>query len=232
MLSNPRNIKSRSRFSRNIIRDIDKALPNSSYASTEKNKQSLKQESNDKKDKAETVKDNDNAKDSGTVKKTTKTDDKNACKNNEESSKKGEKKKNTNSNSSLRNRGSVKSDAKTKKELKETLKIEDNIVDKLCVDENSTDKKVEKKKYARNLFGKSMRKPTKKEKIVKVKSTETGLPSARKKRSIKEQIKTFVKVITPFKKSKRGTSNIQMETLTKIKPDDDIPKVIYAHTHI
>lgn len=227
MLSNPRNIKSRSRFSRNIIRDIDKALPNSSYTSTEKNKQSLKQESNDKKDKTETV-NNDNVKDSGIVKKTTKTDDKNSCKNNEESSKKSEKKKNTNSNSSLRNRTSVKSDAKTKKELKET-KIEDNIVDKLCVDENSTDKKVEKKKYARNLFGKSMKKPTKKEKIVKVKSTETGLPSARKKRSIKDQIKTFVKVITPFKKSKRGASNIQLETLTKIKPDDDIPKVIYMY---
>jgi len=51
MLSHPRGVRSRSRFSRSIIRDIDKAQPSTSYNTADKNKQSVsvKQETNDKK---------------------------------------------------------------------------------------------------------------------------------------------------------------------------------------
>lgn len=231
MLSHPRGVRSRSRFSRNIIRDIDKSLPSTSSA-TDKNKQSsAKQESNKKEDKAETVKENDTFKDPGTIKKTTKgskSDDK-SNKTNTESTKKGEKKKDDTSSNTSRNK-SVKwdpdildsKDHKTKKELKESLKKDLDVKD---ADIENSAKKEPKKKNARNFFGKNAKKTPKKEKIVKVKSAETGLPALRKVRSIKEQIKTFVKVITPFSKSKRGASNTQQESLNKTKLEEDVPKV-------
>lgn len=231
MLSHPRGVRSRSRFSRSIIRDIDKTVPSTSLLA-EKNKQnaSIKQESNIK---TETVKGNDSFKDPVVVKKTGKTikaEEKLPNKNIDESSKKIDKKKDENINNSSRNKQSVKwspdtletkDSSKNKKESKETLKKEikkEDTDDKLS-DNDDTEKKKEKKKYSRNLFGKS----TKKEKIEKVKSTETGLPASRKMRSIKEHIKTFVKVMTPFKKSKRGSSNTQQETVCKA--EEDIPKV-------
>lgn len=226
MLSHPRGVRSRSRFSRSIIRDIDKSQPSTSYNSADKNKQSasVKQETNDKKDKP----DNDSFNDPLIVTKTAKiieADDKfYSYKNND-------KKKDDSGNSTLRNKTSVKwepdysetkdssRDSKIKKEM---LIKEENDETKQVDDENN-----EKKKYARNLFGKSMRKTTKKEKNIKLKPTEVGLTGIRKKRSIKEHIKTFVKVMTPFKKSKRGTSNTQQETSNKIKLEEDVPKVIY-----
>lgn len=237
MLSNPRSIRSRNRFSRNIIRDVDKSLPSTSCSAADKNKQSVssKHEANEKKDKPDTiVKENDGFKDTVAIRKITKaskTEEKNSSKNNDESSKKGDKKQTDVNNTidtsnALRNRPSVKSDSKTKKELKETLKKEEQIGEKLDDNENSAKKNIEKKKSARNLFGKSMPKPNKKDKIVKVKSAETGLPNSRKKRSIKEQIKTFVKVMTPFKKSKKD-SNSQLDTLHKTKSQKDVPKVKY-----
>lgn len=231
MLSHPRGVRSRSRFSRNIIRDIDKSLPSTS-STTDKNKQSsTKQESNEKKDKAEIVKENDTFKDLVTIKKITKgskSDDK-SNKINHESTKKGEKKKD-NISSNISRSKSVKwdpdildsKDPKTKKELKEILKKESDVKD--CDIENNA-KKEPKKKNTRNLFGKNARKTPKKEKVVKVKSAETGLPALRKVRSIKEQIKTFVKVINPFPKSKRGVSNTQQESQNKTKLDEDVPKV-------
>lgn len=239
MLSHPRGVRSRSRFSRSIIRDVDKALPSTSLASADKNKQSstAKQESTEKKDKSETtVKDNSTSKDHGTARKNTKTtkaEEKLSTKNIEESSKKRDKKTDDLiSASSSRNRQSgskdTSKDSKTKKDSKETFKKENDINEnndkKESDDEHSVDKKVEKKKYARNLFGKSMRKSNKKEKVEKVKSVETGLPNARKKRTIKEHIKTFVKVMTPFKKSKRGPPNTPK--------NEDMPKVIFVYFHL
>lgn len=226
MLSHPRGVRSRSRFSRNIIRDIDKALPNSS--TTDRNKQSsTKQESNEKKDKTEIVKENDTFKDPVTIKKITKgskSEDK-SNKMNCESAKKGEKKKDDIGSNTSRSK-SVKwdpdiidpKDPKTKKELKDIFKKEPDVKDN-DIENNA------KKKITRNFFGKNARKTTKKEKVVKVKSAETGLPALRKARSIKEQIKTFVKGITPFSKSKRGVSNTQQESLNKTKLDEDMPKV-------
>lgn len=228
MLSHPRGVRSRSRFSRSIIRDVDKALPSTSSL-TDKNKSS-KNESNDKK-----------SKDSPGTKKTVKTikAEEKLLKNNEEISKKGDKKKDDTTNSTSRNKPSVKWDtditeakdpvknSKTKKETKEMLKKEikkEIDSDTLDNDQIIEDKKVEKKKYTRNLFGKSVRKTTKKEKVVKVKSADTGLPGMRKMRAIKEQLKTFVKVMTPFKKSKRG-ANTQQDASNKGKPDEEVPKV-------
>ncbi|XP_060843777.1 AT-rich interactive domain-containing protein 4A-like isoform X3 [Rhopalosiphum padi] len=233
MLSHPRGVRSRSRFSRSIIRDVDKALPSTS--TTDKNK-SLKNESNDKK-----------SKDSSGTKKTAKTikAEEKLLKNNEEMSKKGDKKKDDNTNSTSRTKQSVKWDpdiietkdpvknsTKTKKEMKEILKKEikkEIDSDTLDDDQIIEDKKVEKKKYTRNLFGKSVRKTTKKEKVVKVKSADTGLPGMRKMRAIKEQIKTFVKVMTPFKKSKRG-ANTQQDAPTKGKSDEEVPKLTRSKT--
>ncbi|XP_022168878.1 AT-rich interactive domain-containing protein 4B-like isoform X2 [Myzus persicae] len=234
MLSHPRGVRSRSRFSRSIIRDVDKALPSSSSA-TDKNKCS-KNELNDKKNK-----------DSAVTKKTAKAikAEEKLLKNNEETSKKGDKKKEDIASTS-RNKQSVKwgpeiietkdpvKNSKTKKEMKEILKKEiKKEIDSDTVDDDQMieDKKVEKKKYTRNLFGKSVRKTTKKEKVVKVKTVNTGLPGMRKIRAIKDQIKTFVKDnITPFKKSKRGASNTQQDALNKGKPDEDIPKLTRSKT--
>jgi len=230
MLNPPRS--SRSRFSRSIIRDVDKTLPSTSSVA-DKNK-CAKNELNDKK-----------TKDSAVTKKTAKAikAEEKLLKNNEETSKKGEKKKEDIANSTSRNKQSVKWDpditetkdpvrnSKTKKEMKEILKKEiKKEIDSDTVDDNQIieEKKGEKKKYTRNLFGKSVRKTTKKEKVVKVKSANTGLPGMRKMRAIKEQIKTFVKENTPFKKSKRGVSNTQQDATNKGKPDEEVPKVKFV----
>ncbi|XP_060868369.1 AT-rich interactive domain-containing protein 4B-like isoform X3 [Metopolophium dirhodum] len=234
MLSHPRGVRSRSRFSRSIIRDVDKALPSSSSVA-DKNK-CAKNELNDKKNK-----------DSAVTKKTAKAikAEEKLLKNNEETSKKGEKKKEDIANSTSRNKQSVKWDpeitetkdpvrnSKTKKEMKDILKKEiKKEIDSDTVDDNPIieEKKGEKKKYTRNLFGKSVRKTTKKEKVVKVKSANTGLPGMRKMRAIKEQIKTFVKENTPFKKSKRGVSNTQQDATNKGKPDEEVPKLTRSKT--
>ncbi|KAE9524346.1 hypothetical protein AGLY_015385 [Aphis glycines] len=233
MLSHPRGVRSRSRFSRSIIRDVDKALPSTSSL-TDKNK-SLKNESNDKK-----------SKDSPGTKKTVKTikAEEKLLKNNEEISKKGDKKKDDITNTTSRNKPSVKWDtdiieakdpvknSKTKKETKEMLKKEiKKEIDSDTLDDNQIieDKKAEKKKYTRNLFGKSVRKTTKKEKVAKVKSADTGLPGMRKMRAIKDQLKTFVKVMTPFKKSKRG-ANTQQDASNKGKSDEEVPKITRSKT--
>lgn len=221
MLSHPRGVRSRSRFSRSIIRDIDKAQPGTSYTTTDKNKQSssVKQETNDKKDKL----DNDVLNDPPMVikiPKITETEEKlNSYKSND--------KKKDDSNSASRNKSSVKWEPiiLETKDCSRDSKIKKEILIKEEVDDINN----EKKTYARNLFGKSMRKTTKKEKNLKLKTAEVGLSGIRKKRSIKEHIKTFVKVMTPFKKSKRGTSNTQEETVNKIKAEEDVPKVIFIH---
>lgn len=234
MLSHPRGVRSRSRFSRSIIRDVDKALPSTSSA-TDKNK-CTKNELNDKKNK-----------DSAVTKKTAKAlkAEEKLLKNNVETSKKVDKKKDDITNSASRNKLSVKWDpdiietkdpvrnSKTKKEIKQILKKDiKKEIDSDTVDDDQIieDKKVEKKKYTRNLFGKSVRKTTKKEKVVKVKTANTGLPGIRKMRAIKEQIKTFVKEMTPFKKSKRGVSNTQQDVLNKGKSDEDVPKLTRSKT--
>lgn len=228
MSSYPRGVRSRSRFSRSIIRDVDKALPSTSSL-TDKNRTS-KNESNDKK-----------SKDSPGTKKTVKTikTEEKLLKNNEEISKTGDKKKDDITNSTSRNKPSVKwetdiieakdpvKNSKTKKETKEMLKKEiKKEIDSDVLDDDQIidDKKAEKKKYTRNLFGKSVRKTAKKEKVVKVKSADTGLPGMRKMRAIKDQLKTFVKVMTPFKKSKRG-ANTQQDASNKGKSDEEVPKV-------
>ncbi|KAL4135552.1 hypothetical protein QTP88_007156 [Uroleucon formosanum] len=234
MLSHPRGVRSRSRFSRSIIRDVDKALPSTSSV-TDKNK-CAKNELNDKKNK-----------DSAVTKKTAKAikAEEKLIKNIEETSKKGDKKKEDIANSISRNKQSVKWDpeitetkdpvrnSKTKKEMKEILKKEiKKEIDSDTVDDDQIieEKKGEKKKYTRNLFGKTVRKTTKKEKVVKVKSVNTGLPGMRKMRAIKEQIKTFVKEMTPFKKSKRGVSNTQQDASNKGKPDEEVPKLTRSKT--
>ncbi|XP_025196742.1 AT-rich interactive domain-containing protein 4B-like isoform X3 [Melanaphis sacchari] len=233
MLSHPRGVRSRSRFSRSIIRDVDKALPGTSSI-TDKNK-ILKNEPNDKK-----------TKDSTGTKKTAKNikAEEKLIKNNEEVTKKSDKKKDDITNTTSRSKQSVKWDldivetkdtvknSKAKKEMKDILKKEiKKEIDSDTQDDDQIieDKKVEKKKYTRNLFGKSVRKTTKKEKVVKVKSADTGLPGMRKMRAIKEQIKTFVKVMTPFKKSKRG-ANTQQDVLNKGKSDEEVPKLTRSKT--
>lgn len=229
MLNYPRGVRSRNRFSRSIIRDVDKALPSSSTAEKNENQ---KEET---KDKSESSKDNETIKEPVVNKKTAKTlklEEKNSNKNNDES-KKNDKKDDVTS----RNKSSVKldteiseaNDIKIKKELKEPLKKEEDKKDNIELKQDDAeiveDKKGPKRKNARNLFGKSIRKAPKKEKISKVKPTETGLPGVRKMRAIKKQIKTFVKVLTPFKKSKRGANNTQQDASNKTKPDEDVPKV-------
>lgn len=230
MLSHPRGVRSRSRFSRSIIRDIDKALPSSSTSAISEKKQ----ESNWKKDNVVFKDPPITAKKST---KSSKSDKPIPIENNDENLKKNDKKKDfILSNNTFRNKPTVKwsndtpevkdtsKDSKTKKELKETLKKEVTETEQEIITDGTEVEKIEKKKYTRNLFGKSIRKTTKREKIEKVKSTETGLPGIRKMRTIKEQLKTFVKVMTPFKKSKRGTSTTQSQTSNKIKPDEDLPK--------
>ncbi|XP_060859936.1 AT-rich interactive domain-containing protein 4B-like [Metopolophium dirhodum] len=234
MLSHPRGVRSRSRFSRSLIRDVDKALPSTSSA-TDKNK-CAKNEFNDKKNK-----------DSAVVKKTAKAIKAEAklLKNNEETSKKSDKKKEDISNSTSRNKLSVKWDpdltetkdpvrnSKTKKEIKEILKKEvkkEKNSDTVDDDQIIKDKKIEKKIFTRNLFGKSVQKTTNKEKVVKVKSANTGLSGIRKIRAFNEKIKTFVKGMIPLKKSKRGTSNTQQDASNKGKLVEEVPKLTRSKT--
>jgi len=226
MLSHPRGVRSRSRFSRSLIRDVDKALPSTSSA-TDKNKCS-KNELNNKKDK-----------DSAADKKIAK-DIKAEAKllmNNEETSKKGDKKKEDIPNSTSRNKQSVKWDpdltekkdpvrnSKTKKEIKAILKKE---INSDTVDQIIEDKKIEKKIFTRNSFGKSVQKTTKKKKVEKVKSANTGLSGMRKIRAFNEKIKTFVIGMIPLKKSKRGTSNNQQDASNKRKLVEEVPKVKFV----
>lgn len=227
MLNHPRGVRSRNRFSRSIIRDIDKALPSTSTAEKNKNQ---KQEA---KDKTESAKDNEAIKDPVINKKTAKNsklDDKTSPKKNDDLKKNDKKKDDTAS----RNKLSVKCnsdilEAKDNKTKKETSKKEEDKKDNIELKQDDVeiveDKKGQKKKYTKNLLGKSTQKAPKKQNISKVKPTEPGLPGARKMRAIKEKIKTFVKVLTPFKKSKRGASSTQQNASNKTKPDEDVPKV-------
>jgi len=231
MLSHPRGVRSRSRFSRSLIRDVDKALPSTSSA-TDKNK-CAKNEFNDKKNK-----------DPAVVKNTVKAIKAEAklLKNNEESSKRGDKKKEDIPNSTSRNKLSVKwapdltetkdpvKNSKTKKEIKEILKkeVKKEINSDTIDDQIIEDKKIEKKIFTRNLFGKSVQKTTNKEKVVKVKSANTGMSGIRKIRGFNEKIKTFVKGIIPLKKSKRGTSNTQQDASNKGKLVEEISKVQFV----
>jgi len=98
MLNYPRGGRLHSRFSRSLIRDVDKALPSTSSA-TDKNK-CAKNESNNKKDNESAV-----------DKKLAKAIQAEAklLKNNEKTSKKGDKKKDV-PNSTSRNKQSVKWD--------------------------------------------------------------------------------------------------------------------------
>jgi len=225
MMSHPREERSHSRFSRSIIRDVDKELPSTSSA-TDKIKYA-KNELNNKKNENSAV-----------IKKTAKvikTEEK-RIKNNEESSKKGDKKKKDIVNSIPCNILSVKWDpeitetkdpvrnSKTIKEMEEILKneIKKEVNSKAVNDDQIIkNKKLEKKIYSRNLFGKSMQKIIKKEIVIKEKSANTGLPGMRKMRDIKEQFKTNVQeIITPFKKSKRRVSYTQQDALNNEKLDE------------
>ncbi|VVC46042.1 Hypothetical protein CINCED_3A014876 [Cinara cedri] len=224
MLSHPRGVRSRSRFSRNIIRDIDKSLPSTL---TNDKKPLIKQESTDNKiNKAEaSVKENDDVfKDPMVIKKTTKTtksEEKLLSKNNDDS-KKGDKKKDD--NNALRNKSSIKCDPDILDSNGSKIKKDNSKKEDITKPDSTESKKTEKRSYTRNLFGKSMRKNTKSEKIEKVQTIEPGLSSSRKMRSFKDHLKVVVvNVLTPFKKSKRGGA--QAETLNKIKPDEDVPKL-------
>ncbi|KAL4154109.1 hypothetical protein QTP88_001942 [Uroleucon formosanum] len=219
------------RFSRSIVRNVNKTLPNTS--STTDEIKFAKNELNDKKNENSVV-----------IKKTAIKVEEKLIKYNEETSKKGDKKKENIANRTSYNKLLVKWDpeitktkdpvrnSKTIKEMKKILKKE---IDSDAVDDDHIieDKKLEKKIYTRNLFRKSMRKITKKEKIVKEKSTNTGLPFMRKIRASKEQVKTLVKEITPFKNSNRvpciqqNASNNgkhdETSKLTRSKTKEDLP---------
>lgn len=217
MISHPRGVRSRSRFSRNIIRDIDKSLP-----STSDKKPPIKQESTDNKINMTeaSVKENNVFKDPMVIKKTTKTTKSEekllSLKNNDES-KKGDKKRD------ISNKSSVKCNPNILESNDSKIKKDNSKKDEITISDSTESKKTEKRNYTRNLFGKSMRKNTKDDKIEKVQTTEPGLSSSRKMRSFKEHLKNVVNVLTPFKKSKRGGA--QAETLNKVKPDEDEPKV-------
>ncbi|KAL4135614.1 hypothetical protein QTP88_007212 [Uroleucon formosanum] len=239
MLSHPRGVRSHSKFSRNIIRDVDKTRPSTSSA-TERNN-CAKNDLNGKKNKNSVV-----------AKKTVKAiKAEEKLKKNEETSKKGDKKKENIANNTSRNKLSVKwnqqkqetnkltetnylvRNSKTKKEIKEILKIEvKKEIDSNTVDDDKLieDKKIEKKIFTRNLFGKSVQKTTNKEKVIKVKSANTGLPGMRNMKALKEQIKTYVTKIIPLKKSKRGTSNTQQDASNKGKPVEEVPKLTRSKT--
>lgn len=223
MLSHPRGVKSRNRFSRSIIRDVDKALPSTSSTEKYKSLSSIKQESNEKKDKPEiTVKENESYKDSI---KSSKADDKIiTSKSNDDFSKKDD----VSNMSSRNNRFSVKpnsdimeiKDIKSKKDIKkEKIDFEHN--------ENVEDKKVNKK--VKNIFAKSIKKNEKKDKIPKVKTTET-MPVAKKITKIKKQLTNLVKVMIPFKKTKNDALSSDQSD-NQMKLDEDVPKVIFVNIY-
>lgn len=232
------------KYCRSIIRDVDKTLPGNKQEVKQEIKQEYKQDTVEKKDKSVVVK-TEAVHDPPVVSKkpvkASKIEEKlPPNKSNDELSKKNDKKK----DDSSRLKQTIKmeadysepkdssKDSKAKKDAKEHLikeeYIKKEIKEKVVEYDNIDDKKGEKKKYARHLLGKSTKKTVKKEKVTKVKTKEPGLSGIRKVRLIKEQIKNFVKVIGPFKKSKRGTSVNQQETSNKSKPDEDIPKVIIS----
>ncbi|XP_060859014.1 uncharacterized protein LOC132936326 isoform X2 [Metopolophium dirhodum] len=233
MMSHSRGERSHSRFSRSIIRDIDKSLPSTSSA-TDKIK-CAKNELNDTKNENSAV-----------IKKTAKvikTEEK-RIKITEESSKKGDKKKEDIANSTPCNTLSVKWDheitetkdpvrnSKTKREMVDILKMEiKKEKDSKAVNDDQIikDVKLEKKIYTRNLFGKSMQKIIKKEKVEEEKSANTGLPGMRKIKGIKEQIKTDKEIITPIKKSKRRVSYTQQDASIE-KLDDERSKFTQSKT--
>ncbi|KAL4118937.1 hypothetical protein QTP88_011815 [Uroleucon formosanum] len=84
------------------------------------------------------------------------------------------------------------------------------------------------KNYARtektNKVGKSVQITTNKEKVITVKSVDTGLPNTRKMRALKKPIKTFVKGKTPLK-----NSNTQQHTVIK-KKLNEVQKHIQSTT--
>lgn len=196
MLSHPKGFRSRSRFSRSIIRDIDKSTLNTLSTTVEKNKS------------PPLVKENENLDQLKKSVKVLKNDEKVICtKNNDNLSKKAD------SNIMARSRPSVK----LKSDILET---EDVKIKK----ETITEQKV--KKTVRNTFGKSVQKNIKIEKIPKVKPPDNFQPVVKKMKKMKSQLKNFIKVITPFKKSKNSSSINELNN--KFKPDDEeIPKVIF-----
>jgi len=86
--------------------------------------------------------------------------------------------------------------------------------------------KNEKKKYARNLLGKSISETNKTEKIAKDTQEVTGLPDLGKKRSIKEQMH-INRVMLPFTQTKRDSCYTLHESFSKTQPIQDTPKVNY-----
>jgi len=231
MLSHPRGVRSSSRVSRSLIRGVGKAMPSTSTVI-------------DKKKCAKNELNNNKNKDFDVIRTTAITAIKSKEKllhKNVEASKKGDKKKEDIVNRTLRNKPSVKWDpdmTETKGTVrnseikKEILKIEkiNKASDSGITDNNivTEDKKAEKKILTRNLFGKSVRKTTKNEKVAKVKYSNTGLPGMRKMRGFKEKIKTFVNEMTSFKKSKSGIFNTQQDASNKGKPDEKFPKVNFV----
>lgn len=227
MLNRPRGERSRSCFSRSIIRDVDKALPSTA---TDKIK-CINNELNDKKNEKSAV-----------IKKTAKAvkAEEKRVKNNEETSKKVDKKKKDIAITTSVNKLTVKCDpeitetknqvgsSKTKKETEGILKKEiKKEIDSEAVDDDQIieDKEMKQKIYS---FGKSWPKIIKNEKVVK-ENANTGLPGMRKTRGIKEQIKTVVKeIIPPFKKSKKRVSYTQQDTSNNGKLDDEISKVTFV----
>jgi len=229
MLSHPRGVRSRSRFSRSLIRDVDKAIPSTSSAVDKK--KSAKNELRDKKNM-----------DFDVSKKTALkaiTAEENLLNKNEETSKKGDKKKEVIVNRTSRNKPSVKWDpdltktkdtagnSETKREITEIINTE---LDSGTANKNivAEDKIEEKKIFTRNLFGKSLRRTIKEDKVSKIKYASTGLPGMRKMRSFREKIKTYVKEMTPFKKSKSGIFNTQQDASNKEKLDEELPKVNFV----
>jgi len=195
MLSHLRGVRSRTRCSRNIIRDIDKALPSTSSA-IDKIKCAKNELKNKKNEESAVIK---------RAAKVIKVEEK-LVMNKRETSKKDVKKKDYIANSISLNKLPVKRDpeitetidplrnSKRKKQIKETLMkdIKEEInSDAVDDDQIIEDKKLENKIHRRNLFRKSTRNITKKEKVVKGNSANTRLPGStgsteRKKKDDKE----------------------------------------------
>jgi len=207
MLSHPRVRSRNSRFSRSIIRDIDKTP-----LTSDKNRQSIL--SNEKKDKRDDTSKN-------SLKKNIK-----GSKNEETLSyKTSDKKKYDINNCTSNNKLSVKWDPDILEATDSKIKKDDSFETKQIENVPIDDKKDKKRIYTKNLFGKSTKKTVKKEKIKKIKTVDVGLSGSRKIRALKKRIKTIVKVITPFKKTKKSTCNIEQEMFNKTNLDEDMPKV-------
>lgn len=196
MLSHPKGFRSRSRFSRSIIRDIDKSTLNTLSNAVEKNKS------------PSIVKENENL-DQLKKPKLSKNEEKvNCTKNTDNISKKSDI-----GNIASRNKPSVK--LKSDSLETEDFKIKKDITEKSI------------KRNVRNAFGKSSQKNPKAEKIPKVKLPDNFQPVVKKMKKMKTQLQNFIKVITPFKKSKNNSFINELKD--KFKPDDEkIPKVIFS----